>query len=50
MLSGGALDLEGLEEHVQKLLRFKEDGTVEVHKWMTEVPYDTLRGVAQAGK
>ena len=33
--SGGSL-----EEDVQKLFRDKEDGEVEVHKWITEVPCD----------
>ena len=47
---GGTLDTQGLEEDVQKSLRFKEDGTVEVHKWITEVPCDSLRGLANTCK
>ena len=34
--------MDGLQKHVQKLLRYKEDGTVEVHRRITEVPYDSI--------
>ena len=32
VVSGGALDTEGLEEDVETLFRYKKDETVEVHK------------------
>ena len=47
VVSGGALDTEGLEEDVQTLFRYEEDGTVGVHKWITEVPYDAFTGVVK---
>ena len=50
VVAGGALDTEGLEENVQELLRYKEDGTVEVHKWVTEIPYDAFKGMAKGCK
>ena len=28
----------------------EDDGVVEVHRWLTEVPYDVLNGVAKACK
>ena len=49
VVPGGALDTERFED-VQKLLRYKEDGTVQVHKWITEVPYDAFKGLAKACK
>ena len=48
--SGGALDTEGLEEGVQNLFRYKEEGTVEVHKWITELPYDALQDMTKVCK
>ena len=33
------------EEDVQKLLRIKEGGTIEVHRWMKEVLYDAFKGL-----
>ena len=43
MVSGGALDTEGLEEHVQNLFRYRDVGTVVVHQWITEVQCDALK-------
>ena len=42
--------MQGLREDVQNLLRYKEDGAVEVHRWITEVPYDAFEGLANARK
>ena len=33
------MDVVGPEEDVQDMLRNKEGGIVEVHRWVTEVPY-----------
>ena len=38
------------KDDVQTSLRFKEDGTVEVHRWIAEVPYDAFGGLAKACK
>ena len=37
VFSGGALDTEGLEENVQKLFRYRDDGSVVVHSWTGRV-------------
>ena len=42
------VDMEALAHDVQKLLRYGEDGTVEVHRWMTDIPYDAVRGLVKA--
>ena len=44
VVSGGALHMEDLEDDVQKLFRFKDDGTVAVHRWITNVGYDACKG------
>ena len=49
LVSGGILDTEGLED-VQNVLRFKEDCTVEVHRWIAVIPYDASKGLAKACK
>ena len=41
VVAGGALDTKNFERNVLKSLRYKDDGTVLVHKWVTEVPCDT---------
>ena len=46
VVSGGALDTERLEEDVQELFRYKDDGTV-VHKWITDVQCDAFHGMAK---
>ena len=38
-----------LEEDVQNFLRC-QDGTVEVHRWITEIPYDAFKRLAEASK
>ena len=48
MVSGGALDTGGLEPDVQTLFRNKEGGTVEVHTWITEIPYDASGGIIRS--
>ena len=48
LVSGGILD-KGLE-NVQNVLRFKEDCTVEVHRWIADIPYDASKGLAKACK
>ena len=30
------------------LFRCKEDGTVEVHTWITEIPYDASGGIIRS--
>ena len=40
--------MQGFEEDVLGLLRCMEDGTVEVHRRITEVPYDAFKGLAKA--
>ena len=42
------MNLEGLEEDVRALLLHREDGTVEVHKWTSEVPHHAFWCSAQA--
>ena len=39
-----------MEETVQKLFRYMEDGTLEVRKWITEVPYDAFNTMAEVCK
>ena len=39
-----------MEEIVQKLFRCKEDGTLEVRKWITEVPFDAFNSMAEVCK
>ena len=48
MVSGGALDTGGLEPDGQTLFRYKEGGTVEVHTWITEIPYDASGGIIRS--
>ena len=43
VVSGGALGTEGLEEDCQNLFRHREDGTVDVRKWITQVPNDACK-------
>ena len=50
VFGSGTSDLEGLQADVEALWHCREDGTVEVHKWITELPYHALRGLAQACK
>ena len=44
------MNLEGLEEDAEALLHHRDDGTVEMRKWITEVPAPCLPGSAQAYK
>ena len=39
IFSRRTLNLEVLMEDVEALLRYREDGTVEVHRWITELPH-----------
>ena len=50
VLSGGELDTEGLSEDVKELFRYKDDGTVEVRKWMSDVRWNYFHGVANVCK
>ena len=50
MLSCGELDAEGLDEDVQKLVRYKDDGTVEVHRWINDVEWNDFHGRAKVCK
>ena len=43
-----ALDTEGLEQHGEELFRCKDDGTVQVRKWITDVQYVAFQGLAKA--
>ena len=45
--SGGTINLVGLAEDVEALLRYREDGTVEVHKWVADAPQHAFLGLAQ---
>ena len=41
----GVLDTEGLDEDVQELFRYKDDGTVEVRRWINNVQWNALRAL-----
>ena len=47
VVSAGASDRKGLQEDVQKLFRCKDDGKIVVLSWITDVPYDPLKGTAK---
>ena len=40
-------DTEGLEEDVQEPFRHKDNGTVVVHKWITDVRHCAFKGMAK---
>ena len=42
--------MEGIEGDVKNLLRYRGSGTVEVHTWISEVPYDAFKKLVQACK
>ena len=44
--AGGVLDTGGLDEEVQEPFRYKDDGTVEVHRWINDVHLNAFRGMA----
>ena len=44
------MDTEGLDEDVQELFRYKDDGTVEVHGWISDVLWNFFSGQAQVCK
>ena len=50
VLSGGELDTEGLSEDVKELFRYKDDGPVEVRKWISDVQWKCFHGVANVCK
>ena len=43
MLSGGVLNTEGLDEEVQELFRYKDDGMVKVVRWINDVQSNGFR-------
>ena len=47
MVSGGVLDTVGLEEDVQVLVCYKDDTTVVVHKWITDVRFNAFKGMTK---
>ena len=38
------MDTECLDDDVQGLFRYKDDGAVEVHKWVSDVQWNFFRG------
>ena len=40
----------GLEDDASELFKFKDDGTVEVCNWVSDVPLKAFRGLATACK
>ena len=48
VVTGGTLDTDGQAECVNNLLLCQEDRTVEVHQWITEVPYDAILRVGDS--
>ena len=48
VVSGGIMDWKAWRKMSRILLRCEEDGTVEVRRWITEVTYDALTGMAKA--
>ena len=46
VVNGGCLDIENESEAVQWLLRYRHDGTVEVHKWVSEIRWKSLQELA----
>ena len=44
VLSGRELDTVGLDEDVQELFRCKDDGTVELYKWISDVQWILFHG------
>ena len=42
-VSEGSMELERPEEDLQNLLCCGEDGTVEVHRWFSEVSFDVVK-------
>ena len=47
VVSGGALDTEGLEEDVREKFRCKDDGTKVVHRLIPDVRYNAFKGMAK---
>ena len=47
MLSGGELDTEGSDEDVHEHFRYKDDGTVWVHRWINAFQWNSFRGPAK---
>ena len=50
VLTGGVLDTEGLDDDLQELFRYKDDGTGEVHRWINDVQSNFFRGPAKECK
>ena len=50
MLFGGDWDTDGMSEDVQELFRYKDGGTVEVHKWVCDVQLHYFRGLPKVCK
>ena len=48
VVSSIILDTVGLEDDVKNLSSQKEDRTVEVNRWITEVLYDAFKVLANA--
>ena len=46
----GSVNVQGLEDDVEALLHHREDGIVEVSKWVTEALYGAFRGLAESCK
>ena len=46
VLSGRDSDTEDLSKDMQELLRYRDDGTLEVHKWISDVQWNDFQGLA----
>ena len=47
MFSGGVWDTDGLDEDLQELSRNRDDGAVEVHRWINDVQWNAFQGSAK---
>ena len=47
VVSGAVLDTEGLDEAAQELFRYRDDGTVEVRRWIPDVQRNPFRGAVK---
>ena len=47
VLSGAEVDTEGLSEDGMELFRYKDDGTVEVHRWISDAQWNCFHGLAK---
>ena len=50
MVYGRVLDTEGVDANVQSLLRHKDDGTVLVREWITDVRFKASKGMMRVSR